>query len=142
MSSMFKLCIFLLSTITLINCSSYTIKNSYSEEITVGEVNLEAGACMELVSMVFGFFGDFPIEVQANSESLTDEDTNTSFSEGNYEVNSEGFVVSLDKEDACKVKGIEGEEEVTDEEDPEEEVTNGEDSEELGETDSTVVTGA
>lgn len=62
-----KLFLFLLITLSLSSCMSYTLKNDFEEDIKLGKRTLKSSQCRKLSS------SDFPLELEVGGEKKTYE---------------------------------------------------------------------
>ena len=97
--------LFFISSIALVACSGGSFKNNTAETLSVGDVELEAGACKSFGGGLFGFGSDFPVKVTTGDNSTIsitydeglDEDN---LAVGHYVIESAGKVVST--EESCE----------------------------------------
>ncbi|MBC6415085.1 MAG: hypothetical protein GDA46_01655 [Bdellovibrionales bacterium] len=90
---MIKLLTTALSALTIIGCSSYTVKVNVAG-VTINGQKVEEGACVRYDDSLFGLLGDFPLTITLKEESKD-------YEANDYEVTSEEVKVV---DTACEVE--------------------------------------
>ena len=84
------ICFFILS---LTACNTYTVQNSFEEDVRAGYVIIRSGQC--LIFFDFPIVGDFPLQFRDKNHQLLSDKF---YQKGHYEVSKEGDILKKDQQ--------------------------------------------
>ena len=98
-----KKVLFYLSVMGLVGCSSYTVKNDWTEEVKAGQTTVATGKCADLSNDFFGFFGDYPITITTkDGEAIASNDKEKEYEAAHWVVKADGSIEKATE--ACEVE--------------------------------------